>query len=140
MHKTVWLVHPVIRKHRLSLIHSSKVPIDKLMLNSVQTQKYNWCQPKFSAKDKHWICCSWLCLGFRCRAPARWFPWGRVFVMACAYVCVCFLILQTSFICKANKEKAIHSLLESQETTNCWVLSKLHIAIRQIDIPAQGHA
>ncbi len=34
MHKALWLVKSMIMKHRFSLIHFSKVPDDKLTLNS----------------------------------------------------------------------------------------------------------
>lgn len=112
------------------------MPTDKFSLNSVQAQKYNWCQLKFLAKDKHWICCCWLCLGFRCRAPAIWYPWGCFCygVCVCMCECVCFLILQTSFSCKANKEKAIHSL--PRTTTDHQLLGAIKViqSIRQIEV------
>lgn len=127
MHKRVWLVKSGIRKHSFSLIHFSKVPSDKLALNSIQVQKYNWCQPNSQPKTNT----DSVAVGFVLVSGAGPLPYGILgsgFLLwrVSMYVWVCLLILQTSFSRKANKGKSIHSLLEPLQTTDCWVLLKLH--------------
>lgn len=87
MNKTIWLVHSVIRKHRLSLIHSSKVPTDKLTLNSGQAQKYNCCQLKFSARQT-----PTLPAGFVWVSGAGPLPYGILGAEFCYGVCVCMYV------------------------------------------------